>query len=116
MCSDSRFLDGFAPRKVEDDLRDESAQIDTAACGQRSWMPAGVALEQFAAALADHSVLGTRRARAMNFARSARGLDRSGTFRSGADTAKKPGNRHAVCWNWGPAESHGTRSDCWGPR
>ena len=65
MCSDDRSLDRFAPRNVESDVLDESAQIEPAARHQRGLMPDAVAPEKLARALADNTVVRTRTARAL---------------------------------------------------
>jgi len=36
MCPDDLFLDGFAPRDVDDQARDESAQIEPAPTADRT--------------------------------------------------------------------------------
>ena len=63
MLSDDRFLNGFAQRKVDHDLRDQTAQIEPAARRQRCLMPAAVALGHLARALVDDAVVATRTAR-----------------------------------------------------
>ena len=65
MGSDDRFLDGFVPRNLEDDLLDKSAQIEPAARPHRGLMPDAVAQEKLARALADTTVVRTRTARAI---------------------------------------------------